>query len=190
MTKRPAMPSVFVMTDETRLPDPVAVAQNLPPDWGLIFRHYEAPGRHQLAHVLSAVCKSRGLVLLIAGDWRLACETKADGVHMPEGQLRHETVSPLLNATRTRLLTTSAHGPTGIRLATALGADGVFLSPVKPTKSHAGAPPWGVFPFGAIARQSRVPVYALGGVTNSDAQRLHALGAAGIAGIRLVQENF
>ncbi len=187
---RPPIPSVFVMTDETRLPDPVAVAQTLPPTWGLILRHYESPRRRQLAHALSTVCKARRLVLLIAGDWRLACETKANGVHMPEGQLRHEAVSPLLNATRTRLLTTSAHGPRGIRLATAIGADAVFLSPVKPTESHAGAPSLGVLPFGAVARQSRLPIYALGGVTNSDSQRLNSLGAAGIAGISLVQENF
>lgn len=177
------------MTDDIRLPDPVTTAKTLPSHWGLIFRHYEAPNRRQLARTLATVCRARGLLLLIAADWRLACEVDADGVHMPEGIVREHIISPVLNATRSRLLTTSAHSQSGLRLAAAINADGVFLSPVKPTESHTNGIPLGVLPFAAMARQSRVPVYALGGIGDEDAHRLQALGAAGIAGISLAQEK-
>ena len=189
MQIRTVMPQVFVMTDDVRLPDPVAVAQALPSHWGLILRHYETSNRHQLARELATVCKARGLILLIAADWRLACDVDADGVHMPEALVREQTISPVLNATRSRLLTTSAHGQSGLRLAASIKADGVFLSPVKRTKSHSNAAPLGVLPFAAMARQSRVPVYALGGIEDADAQRFQALGAAGIAGISLAGEK-
>ncbi len=177
------------MTDDVRMPDPVEVARTLPPHWGLIFRHYRSPNRRPLAHDLAAICRARGLVLLIAADWRLACEVDANGVHMPEGLARRKSISPLLNATRSRLLTTSAHGPPGMRLAASIKADGVFLSPVKRTASHTNIAPLGVLPFAAMARQSRVPVYALGGIEDQDALRLRALGAAGIAGISLAREK-
>lgn len=182
------MPQVFVMTDDVRLPDPVTTAETLPPHWGLVFRHYRAPDRHRLARALATVCKARGLFLSIAADWRLACEVDADGIHMPEGLMREHAVSPVLNATRTRLLTTSAHNQSGLRLAASIQADAVFLSPVKRTESHETASPLGVLPFAAMARLSQIPVYALGGIGNEDAQRLQALGAAGIAGISLAQE--
>lgn len=188
ITALPTLPSTFVFTDDVRLPDPVHVAATLPQNWGIIFRHYACKNRRSLAHKLAKVCHARGLLFLIAADWRLACEVHADGVHMPEGILRKNTVSPVLNATRTLLLTTSAHRATGLHLASSLNADAVFLSPVNATASHDEAPPIGVLPFAAMARASRLPVYALGGVGSSDALRLHALGAAGLAGISLAEE--
>lgn len=185
----PTLPSTFVFTDDVRLSDPVHVAATLPQNWGIVFRHYASKNRRSLAHELAKVCHARGLVFLIAADWRLACEVHADGVHMPEGVLRTSTVSPILNATRTLLLTTSAHGAAGLHIASSLNADAVFLSPVKVTSSHADTRPIGVLPFAAMAQASRVPVYALGGVDSSDALRLHALGAAGLAGIGLAKEE-
>lgn len=189
MTPAYALPSVFILTDEIRLPDPVDLVRTLPSHWGLIFRHYGSRNRFSLAKQVARVCRQRGLVFLIAGDWRLACDVGADGVHMPEGMLKTSPVSPLLNATRSRILTTSAHDPTGLHLASAIKADAVFLSPVHETKSHLNSKPLGVFPFGAMARQSRLPVYALGGIDLTDAMQLYAIGASGIAGISLAQAS-
>ncbi|MDE0799964.1 MAG: thiamine phosphate synthase [Rhodospirillaceae bacterium] len=186
----PTLPSTFVFTDDMRLHDPVDVAATLPQHWGIVFRHYISNKRRSLAHELAKVCHARSLVFLIAADWRLACEVRADGVHMPEGVLRSGTVSPMLNATRTMLLTTSAHGAAGLHLASSLNADAVFLSPVRATVSHDEISPIGVLPFAAMAQASHVPVYALGGVGSSDVLRLQALGAAGVAGISLYKKDF
>ena len=54
-------------------------------------------------------------------------------------------------------------------------ADALVLSPVFATRSHPGAPPLGPLRFRLLARQARVPVIALGGMT---ARRAAALGAA------------
>ena len=72
------------MTDEDRLPDPLALAKTMPLSWGLIFRHYRHPKRLDLAIKVVALCRSRGVTCLVAGDWRLAAQARADGVHMPE----------------------------------------------------------------------------------------------------------
>lgn len=125
------------------------------------------------------------MLFLVAGDWRLACDVGADGVHVPESILKTGLVSPMLAATRSRILTASAHGTAGLHRASAVGADAVFLSPVHATASHTDVRPIGAMPFSAMIRHCRVPVYGLGGIDFSDVMQLQAMGAAGIAGISL-----
>lgn len=183
------LPSIFVLTDDVRLPDARHLAATMPNDWGLVVRHYETTDRARLAAEVARICKARGVFLLIAGHWRLACAVQADGVHMPEGLLRNRANAPLLNACKTKVLTTSAHGPQGLRLARSVGADAVFLSPVKATKSHVGGRPLGRLPFAALARSYGIPTYALGGLDFHDHTPMRALGAAGIAGIGLASDR-
>lgn len=176
------------MTDDLRLPDPCAVAETMPQNWGLVFRHYAAKDRVKLAHKVARICKARRVFLSVACDWRLACAVDASGLHMPEGLTRNCATAPHLNACKNRVLTVSAHDSSGLRHARALGADAVFLSPVEPTQSHANTKPLGRFPFAALAKAYGLPTYALGGVTLTSGPSLIALGAAGIAGISLVKE--
>lgn len=177
------------MTDDTRLPDVITLATTMPTHWGLVFRHYEATDRPPLAQAVAKLCKARGIFFILAGDWRLACAVNADGLHMPEGLLRNQAIAPILNAYRSRILTTSAHGTAGLRLAKIFDADAVFLSPVQKTKSHADAKPLGTLPFAAMVKNYGMATYALGGVSLRDRARLMALGAAGIAGISLAGEK-
>ena len=178
------LPSVLVMTDEKRLPDPVAVAQTIPPSWGLIMRHYDHSHRETLARKTTAVCRARGLVCLIAGDWRLAAQVNADGVHMPEGMLRTACCAAFkLWCRKGKLLTVSAHGRNGLRQAASLGVDAVLLSPVATTESHPDRKPIGLHPYAALVRSRSLPVYALGGMTLAHSKTIRAIGGAGIAGI-------
>jgi thiamine-phosphate pyrophosphorylase len=68
-----------------------------------------------------------------------------------------------------------------IRAAEAGGAALVFLSPVFATRSHPEAQPLGPDGFDALARQTRLPVIALGGMDEARAEGLaEAYGWAGI----------
>lgn len=171
------------------MPDARAIAAKMPRTWGLVLRHYEVQNRSQLAQDIARICRARRVLLLVAGDWRLACSVGADGVHMPERQLRTEATAPLLHACRSKILTVSAHGPEGLHHAKSIGANGVFLSPVNATRSHANATPLGALPFAALASSYGLLTYALGGVGLKERPRLEALGAAGIAGISLALEE-
>ena len=174
------------MTDEERLPDPLALAKTMPVSWGMIFRHYGHADRRNLARQAVAICRSRGLACLVAGDWRLDAETCADGVHMPEALL---TAAPQAGARlwcrSSRVFTSAAHGPSGLRLAFSVQVDAVFLSPVRQTKSHPQRLALGHLRFAALTRFQKLPVYGLGGLRLAHANTLIALGAAGIAGIGL-----
>ena len=68
----------------------------------------------------------------------------------------------------------------------ARGADAVLVSPVFPTASHPGGRTLGLLRFARLARASRLPVYALGGISAASQRRLKNLPIAGIAGISAV----
>ncbi|ELA08495.1 NUDIX hydrolase [Moraxella macacae 0408225] len=61
---------------------------------------------------------------------------------------------------------------------------GIFLSPVKATKTHPMAKPLGFEKFQALANHAHMPVFALGGLSPKDCQIAQRYGAYGVAGIR------
>ncbi|MEW5727071.1 MAG: thiamine phosphate synthase [Pseudomonadota bacterium] len=178
------LPALVLVTDAGRLPDPVAVAARLPAGAGVLLRDYHLSERARLASRLRAVCARRRLVLIVAGDWRLASRLGAAGIHLPEAMARGGRIAPAVGwARRTgRLVTVAAHSPMALAAARLLGADGAVLSPVFPTASHPGAPAIGATRFRSWARAARLPVIALGGVTAASARALHGF-AAGLAAI-------
>jgi thiamine-phosphate pyrophosphorylase len=183
--KPPHAAPTLTVTDTARMADPAAVAARLPRGAALVFRHYEHPDRPALGHRLAAVCRRRGVTLLVAGDWRLAARLKADGLHLPEGMARHDVLSPaLLWRRRTGgLLTMATHGPQALTIARRLQVDAALLSPVFPTASHPGAPTLGPWRTSLWARAAQVRVLALGGMTQHRLKRLRFI--AGWAGTGL-----
>jgi thiamine-phosphate pyrophosphorylase len=177
--RRP-LPTLVLMTDQARLPDPVAAARRLPPGATVILRDRDHPARREIGVRLATVARRRGLVFLVAGDAALAAELKADGVHLPEAELDR---APAIRRRHRRWLVLGAvHSAPALRRAERLGIDAALLSPVFPTRSHPGAPTLGPMRFGALLRSARLPVIALGGIDRRTARRLPT-GAAGIAAI-------
>jgi thiamine-phosphate pyrophosphorylase len=177
------LPLLILVTDEARLPDPAAAIRRLPPGAAVILRHYGAPDRAALARRLAALCRQRGVRLLIAGDWRLAIAVGADGVHLPEAAARRGPAAWGRGGPRRPgfLITAAAHSPAALERAARAGADAALLSPVFPTASHPGATGIGVVRFAAWCRKAPLPVYALGGIDRRTARRLAGAGAAGFA---------
>jgi len=180
-----AGPTLILVTDEVRLPDPLAAAAALPPGSGVLLRHYGDPARAARADALAALCRRRRLVLLVAGDWRLAARLGAAGLHLPEGLARHGVLAPALGWCRRRraLLTVAAHSPRALGRAAALGADAALLSPVFPSRSHPGAPVVGPLRLGLWSHRARLAVIALGGVSAAKVRRLPQGAVCGVAAI-------
>jgi thiamine-phosphate pyrophosphorylase len=165
------------MTDDLRLPDPLAAARRLPRGSLVIVRARDAGKRASLAARLHAVARVRGLILLIAEDAALARAIGANGLHLPEaraGQAAHwRAKNPHW------LITASAHSLHAVLKAG--DADAVLLSPVFATKSHRQARPLSPARARLIARGVKTPLFALGGVTGKNAALLS--GFSGIAAI-------
>jgi thiamine-phosphate pyrophosphorylase len=172
--RQTALPRCWLMTDE-RLGDGLWTAlKRLPRGAGVVVRHYSlAPGeRLALARSVVAFGRSRGLVVAVAGDERLARRAGAAIVHNPDRR-------------RTLLIRSFAvHDSSQLRRAAARGASALFVSPVFPTRSHPGARPLGTMRTAALVRLAgRMPVFGLGGMTVQRFEAWRGLGLAGWAGI-------
>lgn len=174
------LPPLLLMTDQSRLPDPRPALDQLPAGSAVILRHYDSPQRLELGRDLRQMTKARRQLLLVAGDAMLAAYLGADGLHLPD---RANGQNWRLKMRPGWLLTAAAHSERSLLRAASLGADAALLSPVFPTKSHPDQAGLGSGFFAKLVRSAALPVYALGGITDENAQRLLASGSVGIAGI-------
>jgi thiamine-phosphate pyrophosphorylase len=172
------LPPLFFFTDEVRVPDPLPAIAGLPEDCGVIFRHYGAEDRAMLAQAVVAACRAQSRICLIAGDIPLANAVGASGFHLPEHFIRTLKERPDAG-----IVTAAAHTLEGLKRAESLHVDAVFLSPVFATQSHEGRDGLGAERFKRWAGRTAVPVYALGGITDANADLLRGSGAAGLAAI-------
>ena len=160
MQRRHPIPRLWLVTDERQGEALWPALERLPRGAGILFRLYRAPDRERLLRRVDKIARRRGLVLLVSRGRGQGAASRRGGV-----------------------AAASAHNLRELRAAEASGADLVFLSPVFPTRSHPGARTLGPVRFGLLARQTWLPVIALGGMNARRFRRVKALGACGWAGI-------
>ena len=105
---------------------------------------------------------AHGALCLINSDAALAQAVGADGVHLNVQQLMQTQARPDL-----ALVGTSVHTRAELKHAAHIGCDFAVLGAVLPTASHPGAAGIGWEGFAAIASSSAIPVYAIGGMSES-----------------------
>jgi len=146
----------------------------------------------QIIRVKSSITR-----LLINSRADIALAVHADGVHLRADDLPVRTVRALRSTVLSRhspanmpkwLIGVSCHSDDEVRRAAADEADFVVFAPVFEKRGAGGVIPVGLDELNRVSRHD-VPVLALGGVTLDNAQSCLDAGAAGIAGIRLFQDN-
>jgi len=175
----PALPSRILMTDPRRFPDIRAHTDTACAGWGVIYRHFGASDRNEIALALAHRATIRGWLFLIAGDPDLARAVGAHGVHWPESRIDEARVWRRKN--RDAVFTVSAHSPLALRRAARVKADAAFLSPVMATNSPGANQPLGIHRASSMARAARLPVFALGGMDPTQERRINNLGFSGLA---------
>lgn len=134
----------------------------------------------KLSQCMQELCASHGVQLQLntAADNFIALPST--GLHLNRHELQTLASRPVNNDV---LLGASCHNEQEILHARHLGVDYITLSPVASTSSHPGATVLGWEIFQRLAAQANVPVYALGGMSESDIAQAKANGAHGIAAI-------
>lgn len=197
---RLAMPAANLpICEALRLPQLIAVTPPvLPPLGELLARaselleqgvgviHLRAPGLDtaalaQVATAVARLCDDRGAICSVALPVDRFMAAGAQCLHLPSRQLmrlRERPVPP------PGLVSAACHTIEELEQAMRLGANFALLSPVAATATHPDANSLGWDGFAELARHSRMPVYALGGMGPDDLARAHACGGQGIAAIR------
>jgi thiamine-phosphate pyrophosphorylase len=155
----------------------------------------------------AADSRPRATALLVNSRSDVALAAGADGVHLRSGDVPASEVRTIWvkcgagtpfgfaqgrlareNSPRRPIVAVSCHSPAEVAQAAADGADFAVFAPVFEKKN---APGVRSADLGALQEACRaaIPVLALGGITLENAQSCIDAGAAGIAAIRLFQEN-
>ena len=115
-------------------------------------------------------------------DVAVACG--AAGVNLPERDIAIEFARGLV---RHGLIGRSVHSLEGAQRAQVEGADFVIFGPVWESASHPDVRPAGVDGLALVAGGVRIPVLAIGGVTQARVGEVMETGAAGYAAIRMFE---
>jgi thiamine-phosphate pyrophosphorylase len=181
----------------------VATAAAAGMDW-IQIREKDLSGERlsSLAHAAVAQIKqinerSRTRTRIIVNDrLDVALSERAGGVHLGEHSLPVHDVCKWLNAKpdlaeRDKFLVgVSCHSVQAAVSAAGDGADYIFFGPVFATPSKASfGSPQGLQRLAEVCRAVSIPVLAIGGIALDNAGDCFAVGAAGIAAIRLFQDS-
>ncbi|HXR56330.1 MAG TPA: Nudix family hydrolase [Casimicrobiaceae bacterium] len=132
--------------------------------------------RCALAAEVVALARSHGVTVLWNGTEDEARQLGCAGVHWTSQVLASATARP-----RDLVVGASCHTADDVSRASSLDVDFAVLAPVHPTPTHPAAVPLGWEGFARAAQGTRVPIYALGGLTRDDLDVAIAHGAHAIA---------
>ncbi len=154
----------------------------------------EARALEELAHKAMAALAGSRTQLLINSRTDVALACGAHGVHLPANDLAASEVRSIFaRAGKSEpVIGVSTHSTAEVASAEAHGANFAMFGPVFEKSGLANRE--GLEYLRQIcnrteAAQPPMPVWALGGITLENAQQCVAAGAAGIAAIRLFQQN-
>jgi len=166
----PRLPKTWLFSDERLAIGVARLAALLPPGSGIVLRHdsFAAGARWRLLRRLMRTARARGLIILLAGTPDTARRWGADGVHLRQHGAGRTALARRLGL----LVTLPVHDAREAHRARRAGADGVFVSPLHPTRSHPDAATLGRAAWLRLARLSGAEAIALGGMTPKRARIL------------------
>ncbi len=161
-------------------PDPVALTRAILAG-GAHLVQYRAKGSivPAHAHAIRELTRARKALFILNDEWRAVEAYDADGVHIgPDDANLHE-LAQIRAALPDRVIGVSCGTEAEARLAHAGGADYIGAGSVYATSSKADAgPPIGIAGLYRVARATRLPVAAIGGITLDSISEVQATGVA------------
>jgi len=179
-----SFPPLLLMTDSKRLPDPSEIIPKLPKGSAVIVRGLTRLSKIKIINKIKPLCSKYKVKLLVSDDVKLALSYRLDGVHFSEQNLKKISACGSFPKPHPGFFISSAcHSQRALHWAETAKVDAVLISPVFETQSHPIARILGRLGFQTFTNRTKLPCYALGGITQKTAQSLINSKACGFAGI-------
>ena len=137
------------------------------------------------------LCKQQGASLLINSAVKNAEDFAVDGIHLTSRHLMSITKRPAFprgTSEQAHWVAASCHNLPELQHAQKIGVDFIVLAPVLATKTHPETEPLGWEQFAKLVSKTNLPVYALGGLSESSLDMARQAGGQGVAAIRAFLE--
>jgi 8-oxo-dGTP diphosphatase len=137
------------------------------------------------------LCMQQGALLLMNSGVKNAEDFAVDGIHLTSRHLMSATRRPAIpsgSSEQAYWVAASCHNLQELQHAQTIGVDFVVLAPVLATKTHPETEPLGWEQFAKLVFQINLPVYALGGLSESSLDVARQAGGQGISAIRAFLE--
>ena len=181
MTRLPS--HFYAMVDPAGGHDPVSLAETLL-DAGvriMQLRLKDAPGRDFLAaaRAIAEMCRKRGAILIVNDRVDIAILAGADGVHLGQTDLPLEAARRI--AGPDKMIGISTHNVEQGRAAEDSGADYIGFGPMYPGGLRNNAVGMGLDSLRAIRAAVKIPIVAIGGITEARVPETLTAGADAVA---------
>lgn len=179
MTRLPS--HFYAMVDPAGGHDPVSLAETLLDAGARIMqlRLKDAPGRDFLAaaRTIAEMCRKRGAMLIVNDRVDIAILAEAHGVHLGQTDLPLEAARRIAGPNENKIIGISTHNVEQARAAEDGGADYIGFGPMYPGGLRNNAVGVGLDNLRAIRAAVKIPIVAIGGITEARIPEVLAAGA-------------
>jgi thiamine-phosphate diphosphorylase len=149
-------------------------------------RELDRPTVDRAAATYRRLCDTYSALFIVNDDPALARSCRADGVHVGQEDMAAGEVRELLGPDA--IIGLSTHSEEQIRAAQALPIDYISVGPIWETPTKEGRPATGLQLISFAGSNSRLPFFAIGGVTPDNARRVVEAGARRLCVVRAVRD--
>jgi thiamine-phosphate pyrophosphorylase len=174
------LPKIFIYLDHYNSDDFSYNNINL----GVIYRNYNSVDRAIELVKISEACKRKKYQLYVSNDIKLALKHKANGIYIPSFN-KSKKFENFENKKLTIL--GSAHSQKEIYEKNLQGCKIIFLSPVFPIKKKNTY--LGLHKFNFLTYSNNVNIYALGGISKKNINKLKNFNIKGFGGISFFKKK-
>ncbi len=130
-----------------------------------------------MAREVLEICRAQGVRCILHNFVEIAADLHAEGIHLPLPLLLRTERKTLLNFSA---VGASCHSREEARLAQAHGCTYLTAGHVFDTDCKKGLPGRGTDFLKEVCKEVFLPVYAIGGISRDNVDRVRATGAAGV----------
>jgi len=174
------LPTMFIFLDKYNS----QVFKNNSTNIGIIYRNYNSKKREIELIKIAKACKKTNYKLYVSNNFKLALRVKSDGVYIPSYNNKR-IYNNLVN--KNLVILGSAHNQKEIIEKKNQNCHAVFLSPIfhiKKKNKHLG-----VCKFNLLSLNSKIKLFALGGINEKNVNKLRILNSKGFGAISLFKKK-